>query len=334
MSVIPSDLIIYGCANHQETDSGTQGGAIATTKKMIFNDISPTGNMQIISSAAGDTTQTVTITGRDAGGVIISEVKTLSGATAVPMTTNTSWERLLKAIKSATTTGDVAAEAVTATLSNTAQGGAAATTSLMAYITLNAGASGSNGFYNGQVIRTTGGTGPNQIRWIIDYDGTTKRAYVSRDWGTVPDATTTFKVSPGMVFDKAPVEILEIRRPFYNASADVAGGSSRDYYEKGFIKNTHATLALTAATVAEQADPSGKITFALGTALDDTGTSTDRRTVPASGVSAFDSATKNIANSQNLTAGTAQSLWLKLTLAAGDAAQKTSWTVRTAGTTT
>lgn len=334
MSVLPSDLILYGCANHQETDSGTQGGAISTSKKLVFVDITPTGNMQVISSAAGDTTQTVTLTGRDAGGVIISEVKTLNGTTAVAMTTNTSWERLLKAVKSATTTGDVAAEAVTATLSNTAQGGAAATTSLMAYITLNAGASASNDAYNGQVIRTTGGTGPNQIRWIVGYDGTTKRAYVSRDWGTVPDATTTFRVAQGMVFDKSPVEILEVRRPFYNASADVVGGSSRDYYEKVFLKNTHATLALTTATIAEQADPSGKITFALGTALDDTGTATDRRTVPASGVSAFDSATKNVANSQNLTAGTAQSVWLKLTLAAGDAAQKTTYTVAANGTST
>ena len=334
MSVIPSDLIVYGCANHQETDAGTQGGAISTSKKLVFNDITPTGNMQVVSSNAGDTTQTVTITGRNAGGTIISEVKTLTGVTVVPMTVQTSWERLLKAVKSATTAGDVAAEAVTATLSNTAQGGANSTASLMAYITLNAAASAADDFYNGQVIRTTGGTGPNQIRSIIDYDGTTKRAYVSRDWAVVPDATTTFKLSPGMVFDKAPVEILEIRRPFYAAAADVPGGSSRDYYEKVFLKNVHATLDFTVATIAELTDPTGKITFALGTALDDTGTSTDRRTVPASGVSAFDSVTKNVANSQNLTAGTAQSIWLKLTLAAGDAAQKSTYSVRASGAST
>ena len=334
MSVIPSDLIVYGSANHQETDSGTQGGAISTSKRLVFNDISPTGNMQIVSSAAGDTTPTVALTGRNAGGTIISETKTLNGTTVVPMTAQTSWERLLKAIKSGTTTGDVAAEAVTATLSNTAQGGADATASLMAYITLNAGASASDDFYNGQVLRTTGGTGPNQIRQILDYDGTTKRAYVNKSWSTVPDGTTTFKVSPGMVFEKTRVEVLEIRRPFYAAAADVPGGSSRDYYEKVFLKNTHATLDFTVATIAELSDPSGKVTFALGTALDDTGTSTDRRTVPASGVSAFDSATKNVANSQNLTAGTAQSIWLKLTLAAGDAAQKSTYSIRASGSST
>ena len=106
MSVLPSDMVFYGSANMQETDSGAQGGAIDNTIRVVFDDISPNGNMEIVSSAAGDTTQTVTITGRNAAGDIISDVETLNGTTPVAMSTETTWERLLKVVKSATTTGD------------------------------------------------------------------------------------------------------------------------------------------------------------------------------------------------------------------------------------
>lgn len=334
MSILASELICYGSANMQDTDSGTQGGAIDTSKRVVFNDISPSGNVQIVSSSASDTAPTVTTYGRDAGGVLISEVKTLNGTTVVPMTVATTWERLLKAVKSGTCVGDVCVESVTTVRSNTAQAGAAQS------VTLDASASGSDDAYKDMIIRLTGGTGAGQIRRItktdqaVAYNGTTKVAYVDRAWGTNPDGTTTFKISNGFYFEKSPAEVLEVRRPFYNAAADAPGGSSRDYYEKVFMKNTHGTLTLTSATIAEQADPSGKVTFALATSLDDTGTSTDRRTVPASGVGSFDSTTKNVANSQNHTAGSRQGIWLKLTLAAGDAAQKTSYTIRESGAST
>lgn len=328
MPVTARDLVFYGSANMQETDSGTQGGAISTSKRPVFADVTPTGNVQIVSSAAGDTTQTVTVTGRDGAGVIISEGKTLNGTTAVAMTTNTSWERLLKGVKSATCAGDVAVEAATATRTGTAQAGAAGS------ITLDAGASGTDDFYKDEIIRITSGTGAGQIRRISSYNGTTKVAVPERDFATPPDNTSVFRISKGFYFEKSPAEILEVRRAFYNAAADVSGGSSRDYYEKIFCKNIHGSLALTGATIAEQADPSGKVSFALETTLDGSGTSTDRRTAPGAGVGTFDNATKNVANSQNHSFGSAQGIWLKLTLAAGDAAQKTSYTLREQGTTT
>ncbi len=325
MSITQAEIKIYGSAVMPDDDATQNiGGAISTSKKMEFSDIAANGNIQIVSSAT-DTTQTVAVTGRNAAGVLISEAKTLNGTTVVPMTVNTVWERLLKAVKSATTTGDVAVEAVTATRSNTAQGGTAND------ITLDSSASATDGYYNGQVIRLTSGTGSGQIRQIIDYNGTTKKAVVSSAWGTNPDATSQFKISTGMVFDKSPAEILEVRRPFYNASAPATG--SRNYYEKFFVKNTNATLALTSAIVKEQADPSGKITFMLPATLDDTGTNgANNRQVAPSGT--FDSADKNVANSQNLSAGSAQGVWICLTLAAGDAASKTSWTPRLQGNTT
>ena len=332
MSVAMSDVKIYGSATMPDDDSVQNiGGAIDTQKKVEMKDISPSGNVQIISSASGDTTQTVTVTGRDAAGVQISETKTLNGTTAVAMTAQTTWERLLKAVKSATTTGDVAVEAVTAERSNTAQGGGTDANG-NPYIDLDASANASDDYYNGMVIRTTGGTGPNQIRQIIDYVGSTKRAYVSRAWSTSPDATTTFRIAQGMVFDKSPAEIMQVRRPFFNASAPPSG--TRKYYEKLFFKNTHGTLSLTSAVIKEASDPSGKVAFMLPATLDDSGGNGagNNRQVAPSGT--FNSSDKNVANSQNHTAGAAQGVWIELSLAAGDAATKTTYTLREEGLST
>jgi hypothetical protein len=323
MSVAQNELKFYGSANMQDTDSGTQGGAISTAKKIEFKDISPSGNIQIVSSSASDTTQTVTAYGKDASGVAINEGKTLNGQTPVAMTAQTTWERLLKAIKSATCAGDVAVEAVTAEVSNTAQAGAADS------ITLHSGASGTDNYYRGMVIRLTGGQGSGQIRQIIDYNGTTKIAKVNYNFSTLPNATTTFRICEGMVFDKSPAEITEVRVPFYDAAAPASG--TTDYYEKIFCKNTNGTTSLTSAVIKEASDPSGKIGFGLAATLDDTASVANRLTAPG-GIS-FDSADKNVANSQNLTPGSAQGIWLKLSLASTDVATKTTYTPRVQGNT-
>lgn len=78
----------------------------------------------------------------------------------------------------------------------TATGGAAGS------ITLDADASQIDDYYNGCLIRTTGGTGgggglgsrDNQARLITDYLGATRVAVVSPNWEVTPDATTTFEV--------------------------------------------------------------------------------------------------------------------------------------------
>ena len=80
--------------------------------------------------------------------------------------------------------------------SSTATGGGAST------ITLDAGASAVDDYYNGCYVRTTGGTGgggtggaDNQARKIIDYVGSTKVATVGRPWEVQPvGASTTFDI--------------------------------------------------------------------------------------------------------------------------------------------
>lgn len=317
----------------QDTDTGTQGGAIDKTKKPIPLDLSSNANVQVVSSDAGDTTQTVTITGRDAGGVQYAEGKVLTGLTPVALTVNTTTERWLKALKSATCAGDVAVEkAGTAFASGTCQAGSAQrTVSTMAFAKLAAGASATDNAYQFMVVRITGGTGAGQIRWVVEYLGATKEAFVNKDWGTLPDATSTYDLREGFVFEKTPTEVMECRRPFYDAVADVLGGSNRNYYEKLFLSNEHATLALTSAVVSEGADPSGKIDFALENALGGVFTVTNRTTAPTGHGETFDSTAKNVANSQNLTAGNAQSIWVHLALTAGDAAAKSSYTIQVDG---
>lgn len=71
----------------------------------------------------------------------------------------------------------------------TAQGGAATS------ITLNAGASASNDFYNGHVIVIIAGTGVGQARVIRDYVGGTQVATV-RTWVTNPDSTSEYVILP------------------------------------------------------------------------------------------------------------------------------------------
>lgn len=105
MSIVSSEIIIYGSANMQDTDSGTQGGAIDTTTRVVFTDISAADTVEVLSDNAGDTTQTVTVTGRLATGVITTDVLSLNGTTVVNGVVT--FERILKVVISASHAGTV-----------------------------------------------------------------------------------------------------------------------------------------------------------------------------------------------------------------------------------
>ena len=188
MAILLSDLKGYGVATEADDDSIQQiGGAIDTQKKKVFMDYG--GNVQLISSAAGDTTPTVTITYRDAAGSKLTEAKTLNGQS--PVAYAATMERLLKAVKSGTTTGDVAVEASVAERTGTCQASGNGNIA----IALDAGASGVNDAYLGLICRITAGTGNGQIREVYGYDGTTKIAVINHPWATNPDGTSYFSVA-------------------------------------------------------------------------------------------------------------------------------------------
>lgn len=324
-SVALTDLYIYGCANPGDSDADTAiGGAIDKALLPYFSDIGAA--YRIVSENSGDTTQTVTTTYRDSGGNQQTEQKTLNGQSYVNFTNVP--ERILKAVKSATCAGAVGLMLQTPTRSNTAQGGAAG------YITLDAGASGSNNAYRGYALRTTGGTGPNQIRRIVYYIGALKRAYVQPAFSVNPSSDTTFDLSPGIVCDKTPNEITTAYRLFLSADADEPGGSARAYYDKCFFWNNHGSVDLILSVVKEITDSLGIFDFALEASLDGTTTNGggNNRLVAPGGLT-FNSSDKNVANSQSLTHGAGQAVWGKLSLAAGADAGKATWSVELFGKT-
>jgi hypothetical protein len=71
------------------------------------------------------------------------------------------------------------------------------------HITLAATASATDGLYNRNLLVLIDGTGANQTRTIIDYDGATKIATIDREWRINPDATTEYQI----VADDTPLVV-------------------------------------------------------------------------------------------------------------------------------
>jgi hypothetical protein len=368
MSVLPSDIVVYGSANMPETDGATIGGAVDFTRRVAFYDVTPTGSVDVISSSSSDTATKIAYSGRDSTGAIQSQTLTLNGQSWV--TGSQSLERLLYAALSGASAngpvanpggssaiGDVALAAHSCVLPTssvttdatvrTAQTGAAnhsGTTPALFKLQSGDGASISAG----QIIWTKGGTGLNQLRQAIATAGYGADVVaVNRDWVTVPDNTTTYKILQGMLFEILPNPVTAVIRIFSTSAADVPSGAQRTYYEKVFTVNNNTATALTGTQIEVANEtptlPSGTLLdLALTTALNDTGTIANRQTAPSSGVGAFTTqpAFVSVPTPGNLPPGAApnsagaQGVWLRLTLPAGTAAYKGSADLRTQGTTT
>jgi hypothetical protein len=365
MSVLISDLRVYGAADMPEADGSTVGGAIDFTKRIEFGV--PLGSppftastYQVVSSSASDTATKVIFQGRDATGVIHTETLALNGQTKV--TSTNSYERLLSALASGAASafglgtpggtqavGDVALMSSTLTISaHTMQTGSAdATTSAPAIAKLRSGDGAS--VQAGMVLHTTGGTGPNQIRRILAVNPNGLGADVvaaDRNWATVPDATTTYEVAPGMHFELTgsnggaaitgtSTQALGITRLFVGSATDVSGGSNRSYYEKVFVNNNNQATALTSASIEIAADspslPTGAaLDCGVTAGLDDTATVANRQTAPSSVTFVAQPATVTVPTG-SLPASTgagnavgACAVWLRLDLTAGAAAYEGS----------
>lgn len=94
MSIVQSELKLYGSASMPTNDTGGSGGAIALTTEVEFTPLAANGPVGVVSANAGDTSQTLTITGRLASGVIDTEALALNGQTRVPGAKV--WERILR----------------------------------------------------------------------------------------------------------------------------------------------------------------------------------------------------------------------------------------------
>jgi hypothetical protein len=112
-SIVASDLVAYHAATQSDVDGSTVGGAIDALRRPDFTQIAANDTIQALSSSAGDTTQTVTVRGRNAAGSIVTETKTLTGTTAITFSTLATVERVLKVEMSATAAGTVTIQRTT-----------------------------------------------------------------------------------------------------------------------------------------------------------------------------------------------------------------------------
>jgi hypothetical protein len=107
MAIIASEIITYAAASMPDVDTGTNGGAIDPLRRVVFTQIAANDDVEVLSSSASDTTQTVTVTARATTGAIVTETKTLTGTTAAIFATIGVVERILKVEMSATAVGTV-----------------------------------------------------------------------------------------------------------------------------------------------------------------------------------------------------------------------------------
>ena len=97
-SIIASELIAYLCANLPEEDVSPGGGGIDATDIVSMSQLAAPDKVAFTSDTVGDV-RTVTITGRDATGVMVSEVVNLNGTTRV-VSANI-YDRIAKVVLSA-----------------------------------------------------------------------------------------------------------------------------------------------------------------------------------------------------------------------------------------
>lgn len=110
MAIAASDLKFYAAANMPEDDTSTVGGAIDALRQVVFTPLAANDQLRVVSDNAGDTTQTVTVYGRNAAGEYVSASGALSGTTPVTLTPATTFERVLRVEIDATAAGNVTVE--------------------------------------------------------------------------------------------------------------------------------------------------------------------------------------------------------------------------------
>lgn len=77
MSILNTDLVAYASANLPADDVSTSGGAIDTTRRPVFTQL--TANAIIAAVSDGADTRTVTVTGRDSTGALVTDSFALTG---------------------------------------------------------------------------------------------------------------------------------------------------------------------------------------------------------------------------------------------------------------
>ena len=106
MSISNSDLVIYMASNKPTNDTSLAGGDINSSIRATFTDPSSAATIKFVSTNALDV-QNVAVTGRNAGGSIISETLAINGTTTV--TTSNIYERILTCVLASGAAGVITA---------------------------------------------------------------------------------------------------------------------------------------------------------------------------------------------------------------------------------
>src|ERR1051326_2547962 len=107
MSVSSSDLVCYAALNRPQDDVSTAGGGIDADHRVAFTQLAAPHTLEALSSAGGDTTQVLTVVGRDSTKSRVTATVTLTGTSAAALSPLTTFERILTVSLSADTTGTV-----------------------------------------------------------------------------------------------------------------------------------------------------------------------------------------------------------------------------------
>ena len=107
MSITTAELIAYGSTSRPINDTTTTGGAIDTTNQPVFTQLGSSSTLEVLSSSGSDTSQTVTVTGRDASGVYQTSTATLSGTSPQALSPATTFERVLTCTLSGVAVGTI-----------------------------------------------------------------------------------------------------------------------------------------------------------------------------------------------------------------------------------
>ncbi len=105
MTITAAELVLYGALSRPEDDTSISGGAFDPDNRATLVQMAANDTLEVLSAAPGDTTQLVTVTGRNAAGAVISDSKTLSGTTPVAFTGT--FERVQKVVMDSDAVGAV-----------------------------------------------------------------------------------------------------------------------------------------------------------------------------------------------------------------------------------
>ena len=112
-------------------------------------------------------------------------------------------------------------------------------------VTMDSGASANDSYYKHARILVAGGTGSEQERIVVEYNGTTKIATVAPPWITTPDSTSVLEVLPGTAHAETNSKTVKVGLAQAATSTTITLASDasavNDYYNDDIVEIDYGT---------------------------------------------------------------------------------------------